>query len=114
MSVNATTTVSISLLATWCARCSLVNTSLAMCFVAAARPGHEALEQPARPGQVGSQLLRVALHRNDKPVVRLHALDGAVLALGGLVQARSQAADRLVVEAVDPDPVLARRVAQLR
>src|SRR5690348_11661637 len=114
MSVNATTTVSISPAATWCARCSLVSKGLAPCLFAPARPGDEALEKRPRPGQVRGQLLRVTLHRNDKPVVGLHAFDRPVLPLRRLVQARREAADRLVVEAVDADLVLAGGMAQLR
>jgi hypothetical protein len=107
-------TVSTSPSETWWARCSFVSTWLAACRFAAAGPGHEAVEEPARPRQVGRQLLGVTLHRNDKPVVGLHAFDGVVLALRRLVQPRRQALDRLVVEAVDADLVLAGRVAELR
>src|SRR2546430_7932153 len=80
---------------------------------AASSAGHEALEEPLGPGQVGRQLLRMTLHRNDKPVVRLHAFDRTVLTLGGLMQARGEAADRLVVQAVDADLVLACGLAKL-
>src|SRR2546430_1665033 len=114
MSVKATTTVSTSLFSTCLARCSLVSTeALAPWCVPTSGAGDEALEQLARPGQVGGELLGMALHRNDKAVIRLHALDRAVLALRRLVQAGGETADGLVVEAVDPDLVLAGGVAQL-
>src|SRR5256885_11599835 len=113
MSVKATTTVSTSPLATRWARSSFVTKGSAACLGPAASPGDEALEEPARPRQVGRQLLRVTLHRNDKPVIGLHAFDRAVLALRCLVQSGRQAADRLVVEAVDAHLVLAGGLAQL-
>src|SRR5437588_4272230 len=80
----------------------------------AASANDEPLEKVARPGQVGGQLFRVALDRHDQAVVRLGALDRSVLTGRRLVQARSQLPDSLVVEAVDPDLVLARGPAQLR
>src|SRR5438270_13940742 len=94
--------------------CSFVNTLLAPGFAPAAGSGDKALEQPSGPGQVCRQLLGVALHRNDKPVVGLHAFDRAVLSLRGLVQPWGEAADSLVVEAVDADLVLAGGMAELR
>src|SRR5579864_8089593 len=98
MSVNATTTVSISPPATDCARCSFVSNQSVQ-SISCLRPkgrglpvlrivaagfsssGDKPLEEFARPGQVGGELLRVALHRDDQAIVRLDALDGAVLAL---------------------------------
>src|SRR6266568_6679338 len=86
---------------------------LATCCAAAPGAGDEALEKPPGPGEVGGQLLGMTLHRNDKPVIGLHAFHRAVLAFGGLMQARGQASDGLVMEAVDPDLVLAGGVAEL-
>src|SRR5450759_3451187 len=123
MSVNATTTVSISWSATdfasfslvsnqlvprlrWCAKCSILLT-------VAPRPGDKALEELARPGQVGGELLRVALHRDDETVIGLDAFNGPVLAARRLLQPLCKPLDRLVVEAVDADLVLAGRPAQL-
>src|SRR5690348_4274522 len=116
MSVKATTTVSMSPLSTWWARCSLVSKSAARSAPGAASPAGaraKPFEQLARPGQVGGQLLGVALHGNDKPVVRLDAFHRSVVTPGRLVQARREAGDRLVVEAVHPDVVLACGVAEL-
>src|ERR1700694_1761797 len=114
MSVKATTTVSISPLSTECARCSLVSTSRSFRCVAALGAGDEPRKEVARPWQVGRQLLGVTLHRNDEAVVRLNGLDPPVLSSRPLVNARGELADRLVVQAVDPDLVLARRPTELR
>src|SRR5712692_2611581 len=113
MSVKATMTVSISPFLTSAASCSLVSIGSLRDLATAASPRDEALEELAGPGQVGGQLFGVALHRNDKAVAGLDALDGAILAVGGLLQAVSQVLDRLVVQAVDPDLVLAGCASQL-
>ena len=55
----------------------------------------------------------MTLDGNDKAVLGLDALDGAVLAFGGLVEPGSQPADCLVVKAVDADLVLAGGMAEL-
>src|SRR6266852_5224975 len=115
ISVKATMTVSISPFLTSAASCSLVSkASPCGLFIAAAGPRDESLEQMARPGQVGGELFRVTLHRNDEAVVGLDAFDGAVVARGGLLQPFSQVLDSLVVQAVDPALVLAGRPPQLR
>src|SRR5713226_10236615 len=115
MSVKATITVSMSPFLTAAASSSLVSKPSPCGFlVAAACPRDEALEEMARPGQVGCELLRMTLHCNDKPVVRLDAFDRAVLAGGGLLEPISQVLDRLVVQAVDPDLVLTGCSPQLR
>src|SRR5712692_11021400 len=115
MSVKATTTVSISPFLTEAVSSSFVSKpSPCGLFVAASRPCDEALEQMARPGQVGGELLGMALHGNDKAVAGLDAFDGPVLAVGGLLQPFSQVLDRLVVQAVDPNLVLAGGSPQLR
>src|ERR1700674_1001525 len=114
MSVKATTTVSISPLSTECARCSFVSTSRSFRFAAALGACDEPREEVARPGQVCSQLLGVALHRNDEAVVRLNGLDRPVLSSRRLMKARRELANRLVVQAVDSDLVLARGLPQLR
>src|SRR5713101_7494708 len=114
MSVNATMTVSILPASTSAASCSFVSkTSLLGLSAPAPSPRHEAFEQRARPWQVGGELLWMALHRNDKAVVRLDAFHGPVLAVGGLLQPFGQVLDRLVMQAVDPDLVLAGRPTQL-
>src|SRR5260370_26746439 len=82
--------------------------------VAGPRTRNKALEEGPRPGQVGGELLRMTLHSNDKPVVRLDAFDCAVLAGCGLLEPVSQVLDRLVVQAVDPDFVLTGCSPQLR
>src|SRR5260370_36667670 len=104
MSVKATITVSMSPFLTAAVSSSLVSKpSPCGFFVAAAGSGDEALEEMARPGQVGGEVLRMTLHSNDKPVVRLHAFDCDVLAGCGLLEPVSQVLDRLMVQAVDPD-----------
>src|ERR1051326_940903 len=121
MSVKATTTVSTSPRSTWLASASwvsgafLVRGSVSMSRLLA-RPGagDETLEQAARPWQVGGQLLGMALDGDDQAVVRLHAFDRPVLAGGRLVQPCRQLLDGLVVEAVDPDLVLAGGLPELR
>src|SRR5260370_2533117 len=55
----------------------------------------------------------MALDRDDQPVVRFNTLHSSVLAAGGLLQAGAKPLDRLVMEAVDPDLVLAGRSAKL-
>src|SRR5690348_10898516 len=104
MSVNATMTVSILPALTSAANCSFVSKRSLRCLsVPASSPSDESLEQRTRPGQVGGQLLGMALHCNDKAVARLDAFHRPVLAVGGLLQAFGQVFDRLVVKAVDPD-----------
>src|SRR2546423_2036468 len=120
MSVKATTTVSTSprstseASASWVSGAFRVRGSVSMPSLLAASANDEPLEKVARPGQVGGQLFGVALDRHDQAVVRLDALDRSVLTGRRLVQARSQLLDSLVVEAVDPDLVLARGLAELR
>src|SRR5260370_12137166 len=80
---------------------------------AATSPGDESLEQLPRPRQVGGELFGMALDRDDQPVVRFNTLHSSVLAAGGLLQAGAKPLDRLVMEAVDPDLVLAGRSAKL-
>ena len=82
--------------------------------MAAASPGDESLEESSRPWQVGGQLLGVALHRNDKAVVGLDSLDRSVVASGCLQEAWCEGLHRLVMEAVDADPVLAGGASKLR
>src|SRR5260370_3265153 len=104
MSVKATMTVSILPALTSAASCSFVSkTSLRGLSAPAPSPRHEAFEQRARPWQVGGELLRMALHRNDKAVVRLDAFDGPVLPVGGLLHPFAKVLDRLLRHAVDPD-----------
>src|SRR5712692_4904485 len=114
MSVKATMTVSISPFLTSAASCSLVSIGSLRDLATAASPRDEALEELAGPGQVGGQLFGVALHRNDKAVVGLDAFNGAVVAVGGLLEPVGQLLDSLMVKAVDPDLVLAGRPPQLR
>src|SRR5216683_2258658 len=115
MSVKATITVSMSPFLTEAVSSSLVSKPSPWGFlVAAPSPRNKALEERPRPGQVGGELLRMTLHSNDKPVVRLDAFDCAVLAGCGLLEPVSQVLDRLVVQAVDPDLVLTGRPSQLR
>src|SRR5260370_7732030 len=115
MSVKGTMTVSISPFLTSAASCSWASKpSPCGLVIVAAGSRDEALEQMARPGQVGGELLWVTLHSNDKAVVGLDAFHGPVLAGGGLLEPLSQVLDRLVVQAVDPDLVLAGRPPQLR
>src|SRR4029077_5140213 len=115
MSVKATMTVSISPFLTSAASCSLVSKpSPRGLFIAAAGSGDEALEKVARPGQVGGELFGVALDGDDQAVVRLHPLHRAVLGRSCLLEPVGQALDRLMVQAVDADLVLARSPAQLR
>src|SRR4029077_4654754 len=107
MSVKATMTVSISPFLTSAASCSWVSKpSPRGLFVAAAGSGDEALEEVARPGQVGGELFGVALDGDDQTIVRLHPLDRAVLAGGGLLEPVRQVLDGLMVQAVDADLVL--------
>src|SRR5712692_8787311 len=114
MSVNATTTVSISPAETFLASWSLVsNSARALSLLATASPGDKTLEELARPWQVGRQLLGMALHGDDQTVVGLDRFHGAVVASRRLLQARRQRSNRLVVKAVDPDLVLACRLSQL-
>src|ERR1700682_3888496 len=110
MSVKATITVSISPLETECASCSFVNN---LFLAPVARQSDESLEEFARPGKVRGELLRMALHRDDQPILRLDALDCAVLSTGGLMQTRRKPANRLMVKAVHANLVLARGAAQL-
>src|SRR5260370_13628728 len=115
MSVKATMTVSMSPFLTAAVSSSLVSKPSPCGFlVAGASPRDKALEERPRARQVGGELLRMTLHSNDKPVVRLDAFDCAVLAGCGLLEPVSQVLDRLVVQAVDPDLVLAGRLPQLR
>src|SRR5260370_9145546 len=115
MSVKATITVSRSPFLTAAVSSSLVSKPSPCGFlVAATSPRNKALEKRPRPGQVGGEVLWRALDSNDKPVVRLDAFDCAVLAGCGLLEPVSQVLDRLVVQAVDPNLVLAGRPSQLR
>src|SRR5882762_7229871 len=82
--------------------------------LSSARPVHESLEELARPGKVGGQLFRVALHGDDETVRRLDALDGAVVASSRLPQSRRQLADRLVMQAVDTKLLQTGRASELR
>src|SRR5260370_29502439 len=87
MSVKATMTVSISPFLTSAASCSWVSKpSPCGLFIVAAGSRDEALEQMARPGQVGAQLLWVTLHSNDKAVVGLDAFHCPFLARAGFLQ----------------------------
>jgi len=110
MSVKATTTVSTSPRSTCEASASRVNGAL---FVRGsvntllARSRDEAREQVSCPRQVARQLFGVALHGDDQAVIGLDALDGAVLAMSRLMQTVSELLHRLVMEAVDPNLVLA-------
>ena len=51
---------------------------------------------------------------DDQPVVRLEALDGAIVAAGGRVEAGSERLHSLMMEAVDRDRRLSGRLAELR
>src|SRR5579859_550001 len=119
MSVKATTTVSTSPRSTSEASASCVSGALrvrgsvSMASILGPSAGDKPFEQLACPWQVGGELFRVALDGDDQAIIRLDALDRSVLAGRRLVQAGSQLLDRLVVEAVDPDLVLARGLAQL-
>src|SRR3989441_6024653 len=119
MSVKATTTVSTSPRSTSEASASCVSGALRVrgsvstpSFLSASA-GDEPLEKMACPWQVGGELFRMALDRHDQAVVRLDALDRSVLTRRGLMQARGQLLDGLVVKAVDPDLVLTRGLAEL-
>src|SRR5712691_5194630 len=56
----------------------------------------------------------MALHSDDQSVRRLHGFHRAVFPGRRLHQPRSELADRLVMQAVDADPVLAGRAPKLR
>src|SRR6266849_1181604 len=90
-----------------------VNATMTVSILPALTSRDEALEQRTRPWQVGGELLGMALHSNDKAVVRLDAFHGPVLAVGGLLQPLGQVLDRLMMQAVDADLVLAGRPTQL-
>src|SRR6266849_3417360 len=123
MSVKATTTVSTSPRSAWCASSSWLRIALRVRGsvsissppgfpMAVAGSGHEAFEQRARPRQVGRELFGVTLDRDNQAVVRLHRFHGAIFAARGLLKTRCQLLDRLMVKAVDPDLVLARRAPE--
>src|SRR5260370_6000475 len=104
MSVKATMTVSIFPALTSAASCSFVSkTSLRGLSAPAPIPRHEAFEQRARPWQVGGELLRMGLHRNDQAVVRLDAVHGPVLPVRGLLQPFGPDLDRPMLHAVGAD-----------
>src|SRR5882762_7994770 len=102
MSVNATTTVSISPFLTAAPNCSLVSNS-SLLVVAVAGPGDESFEEFGCPRQVASELLWVALDGDDQAVVRLQTFDGAIISGRRLPQPRRQLCYCLVVKAVDLD-----------
>src|SRR5579863_8359238 len=77
--------------------------------------GDEVLEQPACPGTLEVQLLRVALHADNEPPPRvLHRFDEAVVRACADDEITSEVAHGLVMHAVHVDSVVAGDRAQAR